>query len=150
MEGRARKVIIIMNPTLTQPQRKFSVVAFALPGSQAQKESALKKNLSKYTNVSGRVGLLPVPLCPEVEVLGVKADGCFMFRSALYPAVVTFKKQPDETILREEVQRRKAEMTRRTSLNNKKISKVRRDEKKEHREDNDPRVLLLVIGCLGS
>ena len=59
-------------------------------------------------------------------------------------------KQPDETILREEVQRRKAEMTRRTSLNNKKISKVRRDEKKEHREDNDPRVLLLVIGCLGS
>jgi phosphatidylinositol 3-kinase len=93
-------------------------------GKKAQKESALKKNLAKYTNVSGRVGLLPVPLCPEVEVLGVKADGCFMFRSALYPAVVTFKKQPDETILREEVRRRKAEMTRRTSLNNKKISEL--------------------------
>eukprot|EP00520_Triparma_pacifica_P017482 CAMPEP_0118646972 /NCGR_PEP_ID=MMETSP0785-20121206/8356_1 /TAXON_ID=91992 /ORGANISM="Bolidomonas pacifica, Strain CCMP 1866" /LENGTH=1145 /DNA_ID=CAMNT_0006539031 /DNA_START=160 /DNA_END=3594 /DNA_ORIENTATION=- len=98
-------------------------------GKKAQKESALRVHLSKYTNVSGRVGLLPVPLCPEVEVLGVKSEACFMFRSALYPAVVTFRKNPDVSVLEEEVERRREEMTKRTSLNNKKISKLLGEER---------------------
>jgi hypothetical protein len=98
-------------------------------GKKAQKEAALRTNLSKYTNVSGRVGLLPVPLCPDVEVLGVKADACFMFRSALYPAVVTFRKNPDVTQLEQEVERRKEEAAKRTPTNNKKISKLLGEEK---------------------
>jgi hypothetical protein len=70
------------------------------------------------------VGVLPVPLQPDVDVLGVVAKSCFMFKSALYPAVITFKKKPDESALKAELEKRRMEAATRTDKNNSKISKL--------------------------
>jgi len=47
-----------------------------------------------------------------------------MFKSALYPAVITFKKKPDENALKEELESRKREAATRTDKNNSKLAKL--------------------------
>ncbi|GMH64510.1 hypothetical protein TL16_g03978 [Triparma laevis f. inornata] len=123
-------------------------------GKKASKELALKKHLQKYSTVPGRIGILPVPLSPSTSVIGVMHDKCFMFKvsklcrscsrsehskltrlaslfarrstsqSALYPAVVTFRCKLEATQIKEEVDRRREEMEKRTSLNNRKLAKL--------------------------
>ncbi|GMH98095.1 hypothetical protein TrST_g10777 [Triparma strigata] len=93
-------------------------------GKKASKESALKTHLQKYSTVPGRIGILPVPLSPSTSVIGVLGEKCFMFKSALYPAVVTFRCKLEESEIEKEVERRREDAEKRTSLNNRKLAKL--------------------------
>ena len=93
-------------------------------GKKSSKETALRKFLLPFSSVDSPVGAVPVPLCPNISVVGVNPDVCFMFRSALYPAVVSFSCRPDEHILREEINNRMDEAKKRTSTNNRKLQQM--------------------------
>ena len=92
-------------------------------GKKTSKEATLRTALGSKFASAGRTPL-PVPVCPGVEVVGVKEDSCFMFRSALYPAVITFRCKPDKSTLISEINLREEEATKRTSLNNRKLKKL--------------------------
>ena len=93
-------------------------------GKKSNKETALRSSLSPFQSIPGRYPALPVPLDPETSVMGVKPQRCFMFKSALYPAVVTFRRLPSKKQVQSEIDRRREEMEKRTSLNNRKLAKL--------------------------
>ncbi len=60
-----------------------------------RKEEQLRKNLRGMSIKAGVA--IRMPLNPSVRVRAIEPSGCFMFRSALYPAVISFTRAPPPT-----------------------------------------------------
>ena len=103
---------------------EMQMKAKSVKGKKSSKETALRKHLKSFTALDSQISSVPVPLCPNIDVMGVIPDNCFMFRSALYPAVVSFRCKPDEYLLQEEIRTRNDEAAKRTSTNNRKLQQM--------------------------
>jgi len=84
-------------------------VARARDEATSSKKDGVKAKIEKLNAILGQNGPfpdvvsmqrpLPLPCAPGINVCGVVAGGCHMFKSALYPTVITFKVHPSSRAL---------------------------------------------------
>jgi len=93
LEAQDRFVMGIMESQMTSRDNK---------GRKEQKEARLRQLLASNgfdTVAEAPGGAVPVPSAPEVMVVGVQPQTAFMFKSALYPAVIEFRVAEGQTPL---------------------------------------------------